>query len=162
MSLKDPVTGDAALRGVERATLGQLLAYTEGRPIQRVVPIIYSIASELDVDPAFAVAEAILESGWGTSNFACTRHNWYGYQAYYEDSAQARRFATDEDGIRAALEAMARNYFAPGGTHFAGGAGATLKGWARHWIDGGPENWQRGVRTLMRIMQGIVNSPDSE
>ncbi len=162
MSRSDPLTSAAALSGISRATLGQALSYTHGRPIERVVPIIHTIAEELGIDPAFALAEAILESGWGTSDFARSRHNWYGYQAYYQDSSQAKRFASDEEGIRAALEAMARNYFSPGGTYYAGGAGATLEGWARHWIDGGAENWQRGVRTLLRIIQGIAGATDAE
>jgi hypothetical protein len=57
---------------------------------------------------------------------------------------------------------MARSYFTPGGPYYAGGAGATLKGWARHWIDGSEANWQRGARNILSLMQGIIGAEDIE
>ncbi len=117
--------------GVQRINREQALTYTTGHPICAVSGIIHDTALALDIDPAFALAEAILESGWGRSNFAQNRHNWYGYEAYFQRPDAARTFASDEEGIRVALEAMASQYFSPGGAYYAGGAGKTLGGWAK-------------------------------
>lgn len=153
--------GDVPLTNVCRVSLEEALAYTRGRPIGRVVPIIYQTATDLGIDPAFAIAEAILETGWGTSKLAQNRHNWYGYQAYFEEPSKARSFASDEEGIRAALQEMAHHYFSPSGRYYADGDGATLLGWAAKWVGGNAENWQNAVRHIGQLMRSMIENHQS-
>ncbi len=156
------IDGDAPLTGRCRVSLGQAMVYTRGRPIEAVVPIVYEAALELEIDPSFAIAEAILETGWGTSTLARTRHNWYGYQANYEDPSRARNFTSDEQGVRTALETMATQYFSPGGRHYRDGRGATLDGWAELWVDGGQANWHAAARHIAQIMAQMMALPPEE
>ena len=157
--MKGDLGMDCPLTGVARITRSQALTYTGARPIGRVAGIVYDTAVTLSIDPAFALAEAILETGWGTSAFARKRHNWYAYQAYYQDPDRARHFASDEDGIRIPLQDMAVNYFAPNGQYWAGGSGATLAGWASQWVDGTPAHWQTACKQILLLMQAAIQAP---
>jgi hypothetical protein len=156
MPLLDP---QCVLVGCARITRAQALAFTANHPIGRVAGMIYDVASALHIDPAFALAEAILETGWGTSAFAQRRHNWYGYQAYYGQADDARAFATDEEGIRIPLQDMAHNYFTPGGPYYAEGAGTTLTGWAEAWVDGPPAHWESACRDILALMEMAMKMP---
>lgn len=149
---------DAPIVGVRRITRAQAILWTQNRPIGRVAGMIYDEAVSRRIDPAFALAEAILETGWGTSVFARNRHNWFAYQAYYEDPNQARTFAQDLDGIRIPLEDMSANYFSPGGRYWAGGNGATLSGWAKEWVDGPPAHWQGACRQILALMRAAMRT----
>ena len=142
------------LVGIRRITRGQALAYTAPRPIGRVAGTIYDTAVQLSIDPAFTLAEAILETGWGTSAFARNRHNWYAYQAYYNDPDKARHFASDAEGIQIPLRDMAANYFSPTGPYWGGGA--TLAGWARQWVDGPPAHWGGACTQLLLLMGAAI------
>ncbi|NMP21313.1 glucosaminidase domain-containing protein [Sulfobacillus harzensis] len=156
----ETLDGQSRITGVRRITRGQALAFTSTRPIGAVAGTIFDQAVALNIDPAFALAEAILETGWGTSGFARNRHNWYGYQAYFQDPNQAHTFESDEDGIRIPLEDMATHYFSPGGTYYAQGRGCTLAGWAAHWIDGYPAHWQRAMGEILSLMRSAINHPE--
>ena len=152
---------DCPLTGIRRITRGQALAYTAQRPIAQVAGIIYDTAVQLSIDPAFALAEAILETGWGTSAFARNRHNWYAYQAYYQNPDQARHFLSDEEGIQVPLQDMAANYFSPTGQYWGGGAGATLAGWARQWVDGPPAHWGNACKELLLLMRAAMRAAEA-
>lgn len=114
----------------------------------------------LNIDPAFALAEAILETGWGTSAFAEKRHNWYGYEAYFADPEHAHAFSSDEEGIRIPLEDMAQQYFSPGGTYYQDGRGRTLAGWASVWVDGNPAHWQGAMHQIILLMRAAMAQDD--
>lgn len=156
--MPDPTVIDehTLLVGVVRASRAQVERFTAGRPIALVSDIIYDEALTRGIDPAFAVAESILETGWGRSPLAQRHHNWFGFEAYYEDPGRFRRFPDDRTGIQVPLEYMRAQYFAPGGTWYREGAGKTLSGWAQKWIDGPPAHWGAAVRQLMLLMGTLV------
>lgn len=135
---------DAPLTGMRRLTRGQALDYTAARPIGQVAGLIHDAAVSMDIDPAFALAEAILEMGWGTSPFARDRHNWYAYQAYCRDPNHARHFASDADGIRIPLLDMVTNDFRRSGTYRAGGRG---------------HGWRAGQSTGWMALPSIGETP---
>lgn len=157
----DSLDFSCTLVGPPRITRNQALAFTATRAIGKVAGSIYDTAQSLGIDPAFALAEAILETGWGTSSFAVNRHNWYGYEAYYENANQARTFGSDDEGIRLPLEDMHRNYFTPGGSYYQNAAGRTLQGWASQWINGGPAHWQDACRQILWLMQAAIRCGDT-
>ena len=147
---------DCVIVGCSRITRQQALTFTASHPIGRVAGVIFDVAASLFIDPAFALAEAVLETGWGTSRLARNRCNWYGYQAYYQNPDAAHTFASDEDGIRIPLKDMATNYFSPGGTYYADGRGTTLAGWAQAWVDGNSQHWESACREILALMQSAM------
>ena len=153
---------DCAIVGCSRITRTQALAFTARHPIGSVAGTIFDVVTSLEIDPAFALAEAILETGWGTSRLARNRHNWYGYQAYYGHPDAAHAFTSDEDGIRIPLQDMATNYFSPAGTYYADGGGTTLAGWAKEWVDGNPQDWQSACRAILSLMQSAMQCAPNE
>lgn len=140
---------------VTRATLDQLLGFTTGHPINNVVKDIWSISVTYGIDATFALAEAILETGWGTSYDAKVRHNWYGYEAYFASPSQAKVFANDALGIRTALTDIKQQYCTEGGTYYDAGQGATIAGWAKHWVNGG-NSYLSAVSTIVTLMNGMI------
>jgi hypothetical protein len=156
-----PVDGSSLLVGIVRVSVAQAQQYTVGKPIAAVTPLIYSQARARSIDPAFALAESILETGWGRSTFARQRHNWYAYEAYYQDPDHARRFSSDEEGVAVALDAMLHQYFTPGGAHYGNGEGRTLSAWARSWVDGPPQHWRAAVHELCLLMTAMMAVPDT-
>lgn len=150
---------DCPIVGCQRMTRAQALAFTASHPIGQVAGLIYDRAASLGIDPAFALAEAILETGWGTSGFAQNRHNWFAYTAYFETPDAASTFASDGEGIRIPLQDMKQQYFTPGGTYYADGAGTTLAGWAKEWVDGGSAHWQSACRQILSLMHAAIQFP---
>lgn len=146
----------------QRITRPQALAFTANHPIGQVAGSIYDYAVSLGIDPAFALAEAILETGWGTSGFAQNRHNWFAYTAYFENPDAASSFESDDDGIRIPLEDMKQHYFTPGGTYYADGDGTTLAGWAKEWVDGGPAHWKSACRQILSLMPSAMQAAEAE
>ena len=146
----------SSLVNCQRITRAQALAFTANHPIGQVAGTIYDCAVSLDIDPAFALAEAILETGWGTSGFAQNRHNWFAYTAYFENPNAASTFLSDDEGIRIPLQDMKQQYFTPGGTYYDDGAGATLAGWAKQWVNGGPAHWQNACQQILSLMQSAM------
>ncbi len=65
----EPLEIDCPIVGCARITRDQALAFSAGRPIAQVAGQIFDCASSMNIDPAFALAEAIKETGWGTLGF---------------------------------------------------------------------------------------------
>ena len=160
--MSDPLAihEQALLRGLVRASPGQVRQFTYGRPIALVADLIYEEALSRSIDPAFAVAESILESGWGRSPLAQRHHNWYGFDARYEDPGRFRSFPSDQVGIATALDYMSRVCFEPGGVHYRHGLGCTLSGWAEIWVNGPPVHWGAAVRQLIVLIGALMKVPE--
>lgn len=154
-----PIDERVIVVGTVRASQQQAERFTAGRPISIVTDIIYEEAMARSIDPAFALAESILETGWGSSPLAQRHHNWYGFQAYYDDPGRFRRFPDDRTGIQVPLEYMRTAYFTPGGTWYRNGEGLTLAGWAEKWVDGPPAHWGAAVRQLILLMAALIKIP---
>lgn len=142
---------------VSRVTIDQMLVFTSGHPIQQVVPNIYHISVSIGIDPCFALSEAILETGWGTSYDAKVRHNYYGYEAYYSNPSAAKVFPNPTSGITLALTDIKKEYCTEGGEYYDDGAGATIAGWAKHWINGGTTYISR-VATIIENMNSMIHT----
>jgi hypothetical protein len=155
------IDGSTPIVSPPRITRQQALAFTESRPIGRVAGTIYDVAQSLGIDPAFALAEAILETGWGSSPLAQQRHNWYGYMAYLNNPDSARSFADDSEGIRIPLQDILQHYCSTGGLYYDGGRGGTLAGWARNWVDGSHAHWQDAVAQIIWLMEKSASTQES-
>ena len=72
--------------------------------IEKYHSIAISLSSEYKIPWEAVMAQGILESAAGTSNFARTRNNFFGIAAYTEDPSQALSFETPEAGWRGYYE----------------------------------------------------------
>lgn len=152
----DVLTPQSPIYKVDRADLPTIQRATSKYPINNVVPFIYSQSVKLGIDPVFAVAEAILETGWGSSNAAQVLHNWYGYMEFVSGVRSLKKFSSDTEGIDTAITDIYNNYCSPSGQFFDNGSGRTLYGWAFHWISG--PTVTRDVNTIISIMQQLINA----
>lgn len=65
------------------------------------------------VNPVYLMALTIHESGWGTSHFARTRNNFWGYKAFDSDPNKAGRFHSKEGGVHFMACFLANSYLTP-------------------------------------------------
>ena len=63
--------------------------------VQQAIPI----ANHYGINPAVMVGQMALESGRGSSNFAKTRNNLFGYQAYDSNPNMAKSYQTPQQSM---------------------------------------------------------------
>lgn len=80
----------------------------------------YEAEQEWNVSSLALAGIAANESAWGTSNFAKTRHNYYGYQAYDSNPDAAAHFDSPASSINAAAKLLAVHYLEPAGQYYNG------------------------------------------
>ncbi|MFK7797889.1 MAG: glucosaminidase domain-containing protein [Aureispira sp.] len=61
--------------------------------INKIYPYAWKVQEEKSIPIAITLAIACLESGYGTSDYAQTRHNHFGIRAYHNGKAGYRRFS---------------------------------------------------------------------
>jgi hypothetical protein len=79
---------------------------------------VMAASAKYGINATYIVAHAILESGWGRSNIARTKHNLFGWQPYDEDPGQAKSFATNADCIDFVIGQISALYLQPGGRYY--------------------------------------------
>lgn len=72
------------------------------------------------VNAQYLVAHAIIESGWGTSDFAVNRDNLFGYEAYTSDPNAAASFRSIEYDINFQAWFVRNDYLNATGSFFNG------------------------------------------
>lgn len=65
------------------------------------------------VNPVYIMSLGILESNWGRSNYAQTRHNLFGYQAYDSNPDMAATFSSFAGCIHFITQFLANSYLQP-------------------------------------------------
>jgi beta-N-acetylglucosaminidase len=88
-----------------------------------------------------------VESAWGNSNFALTRNNLFGYQAYDSNTGAARRFKTKEACILEVAKALSENYLVPTGDYYNG---VTLKDVNIKYAS--DKDWNKKITYAMNLM----------
>src|SRR4051794_9413273 len=76
--------------------------------------------SSRGINALFILAHAIVESAWGTSHFARTRNNLFGFNAVDSDPNKATSYPTQGDSIDAYCSLLDKHYLKPGGMFFNG------------------------------------------
>ena len=92
----------------------------EGTGLAGLGKYFYEAEQEWNVSALALAGIAANESAWGTSNFAKTRHNYYGYQAYDANPDAAAHFDSPESSINAAAKLLAVHYLDPAGQYYNG------------------------------------------
>ena len=92
-----------------------------------------------------------VESAWGTSNFARTRNNLFGYQAYDSNVNSAKHFDTKEEGILTVAKHLSDNYLTEGASYFNG---YTLRDMNIRYAS--DEQWHQKITSVMnRLVNNI-------
>lgn len=108
---RSPLTAEKIGQFFERQTEGRDALKAIGEPAM-------AAAAKYTINASYIVAHAILESGWGRSQIARTKHNLYGWGAYDEDPGQAKAFASDAECIDFVMGRVNQLYLTPGGRYF--------------------------------------------
>ena len=114
------------------------------------------------LDPRYLVAHAAWESGWGTSNFAKNRNNFFGIGAFNSDPNKALKFSKDEGFIDGAQ--WINHNFTARGQNTLQSMIYEDSGTHRYAVydDGSPnEGWINGITSIMAgsnsITSGSIN-----
>lgn len=96
---------DYLLQGTELEGIGQALEQAE---------------TKYNINGLYLMGLCILESGWGTSDFAVYRNNLVGWNAIDSNPNQATTFESKEHCILYVAEKLQKNYLTEGGAYFEG------------------------------------------
>lgn len=110
--------GHRDLRVFEPATVEQInewidnqTIYNPDSPFKGKGEIFLKASEESGLDPRYILAHAALESGWGTSDLARTKHNYFGIAAYDHNPSAAFTMGEEmEAGIINGANWIAENY----------------------------------------------------
>lgn len=101
-------------------TADQLEQALQGTGLQGLGKYYIEAEQTYNVSALALAAMSALESQWGTSNFAKTRNNLFGWQAYDADVQKARHFKSKEEAIMTVAKTLRKNYLTPTGPYFNG------------------------------------------
>jgi LysM repeat protein len=76
--------------------------------------------NEFGINSLFMLAHAAVESAWGTSYYAKTRSNLFGFNAYDSNPDQASAYASQAASIRFYANFLKTNYLTPGAIYYNG------------------------------------------
>jgi Mannosyl-glycoprotein endo-beta-N-acetylglucosaminidase/Putative peptidoglycan binding domain len=92
---------------------------TEGRnALKDIGDAVMEASAKYGINATYMVAHAILESSWGRSQIARTKHNLFGWQAHDEDPGQAKSFASAAECIDFVMGRINELYPHPGGQYY--------------------------------------------
>lgn len=108
------------------------------------------------INAHFALAQAILETGWGNSVIARNKNNLFGMNAYDSNPyGSAASYASPQDSVRDWATFMLKNYLTPGGPYYSG---PTPSGIARHYASD-PEYANKIVKLMNQIAEQTGTVP---
>lgn len=73
--------------------------------------IFIEASKQSGLDPRYILAHAAVESAWGTSNIAKTKHNYFGIAAFDSNTSAAYTMGSGLDGIIAGAKWIAEHYY---------------------------------------------------
>ena len=93
------------------AWIDELTKYNTDSPFRGRGDVFIKASEESGLDPRYILAHAAIESGWGTSNLAKTKHNYFGIAAYDSNPGNAYSMGDELDsGIVNGAKWIAENY----------------------------------------------------
>jgi hypothetical protein len=125
-----PFTVNTNLTLSSRISLGQVQDLLQGSPLEADAGYFIQAEQTNHVSAIYLVADAVLETGWGTSALYTNKHNLFGFGAYdanpYVDGGT---FASDQACISYVSWFVSVYYLTPPGSQVAtyGGMGGTVE-----------------------------------
>ncbi|MFD3448202.1 N-acetylglucosaminidase [Microbacteriaceae bacterium 4G12] len=117
-------------------------------------------ANKYNLNVAYLVAHAMLESGWGTSKIARDKKNLFGFKAVDSNPYDgAASFATWEEGIDYCAQYIDQRYLTPGPWTYHGAIiGDKAKG--MNVMYSSDENWGQQIASIMYRLDTLYSSRD--
>ena len=106
---------------------------------------------EQDVNVIFLVSIAVLESGWGTSDFGRMRNNLFGFGSYDNDTNATVYFNDRKEGIKKVAIALRRDYLNENGKYYNG---AYPKGVGVKYCS--EETWSSDISIIMNDIRDRI------
>lgn len=152
-------TASSNLLSTSGLTAEQINQYLNGRGVMAGLGQSFVDAeAKYGINAIFGIAQAALESGWGTSIIAKNKHNLFGMNAYDKDPyGSAAVYATPEESVNDWAAFMKKNYLTPGGVYYSG---ATLTGISRHYASD-PEYSFKLVKLMNQVAEQLGTLPEN-
>jgi flagellum-specific peptidoglycan hydrolase FlgJ len=110
------------------------------------------------INGLYIAAAAGIESAWGTSDFATTRNNFFGYEAYTASPDDAASFPSPQASVDAFVNLLKQDYLHPGGQYYNGPTlhGIYVKYSTSHDVEAG------NIAGIMNTLQSTARqTPDN-
>lgn len=92
----------------------------KGTKLEGIGSALEQAEKNYSVNGLYLMGLCILESGWGTSDFAVKRNNLVGWNAVDNNPGQATTFESKEDCILKVAQKLQQNYLTENGAYFEG------------------------------------------
>jgi multidrug efflux pump subunit AcrA (membrane-fusion protein) len=99
-------------------SLGQIQEFLQGSPLEADASYFLQAEQTNHVSAIYLVSDAVLETGFGTSQIYLQDHNLFGFEAYTSDPGDAMQFASDQACIAYVSAFVAVNYLSPSGEFY--------------------------------------------
>lgn len=108
------------LRTLSLATVYEIDSFLQGTNMEGLGEYYIDAQRQYGVSAIFLMSKDIMESGYGSSNLAITRHNLSGYKAYDEDPYNAKIFDSFEHCIDEVSAYVKNEYLTEDGKYYNG------------------------------------------
>lgn len=125
----------------------QLSYALEGTKLQKYAGHFINVEQKHGVNAVFMVAIAALESSWGTSNFANTHNNLFGFQAYDNNLNKTAKFSSKSQSIYFVGKYIAEHYLDEKGIYYNG---TTIKDVNQKYSTS--DEWKNKIVTIMNMI----------
>ena len=122
---------------------GLLAVRPKNNPLADCADEFVRAEKEYSINAVLLVSLAADESAWGTSNFARTRNNLFGYEAYTNSPNSAKSFSSKRASIDAVCTLLNNSYLNPSGPYFNGYSLEKIK--IRYCAD---KNWDAKIASI--------------
>jgi flagellum-specific peptidoglycan hydrolase FlgJ len=131
-----PFTVNTNLTLASGVSLQQIQAFLQGTPLEADAGYFVQAEQTNHVSAIYLVADAVLETGWGTSALYTNKHNLFGFEAYDANPyVDGETFTSDQDCISYVSWFVSVYYLTPPGSqvaNYGGQAGTVATGQYYH------------------------------
>lgn len=97
-------------------SLAQIQTFLQGTPLEADASYFLQAEQTNHVSAIYLVADAVLETGFGTSQIYQQDHNLFGFEAYTSDPGDAMQFPSDQACVAYVSWYVSVNYLTPPGS----------------------------------------------
>lgn len=131
-----PFTVNTNLTLASGVSVQQIQDFLQGTPLQSDAGYFAQAEQQNGVSAIYLVADAVLETGWGTSSLYTQKHNLFGFEAYDANPyVDGETFTSDQDCISYVSWFVSVSYLTPPGSqvaNYGGQAGTVATGQYYH------------------------------
>lgn len=131
-----PFTVNTNLTLASGVSVQQIQDFLEGTPLESDAGYFAQAEQQNGVSAIYLVADAVLETGWGTSSLYTQKHNLFGFEAYDANPyVDGETFTSDQDCISYVSWFVSVYYLTPPGSqvaNYGGQAGTVATGQYYH------------------------------